>query len=137
MRAAIYARYSSDRQHERSIDDQVALCEKHLASLGGGSAEVYADYAISGAHLASRPSASRMLEDAAEGKFDIVIAEALDRLSRDQEHIAAIYKQLTFAGVKLITVSEGVPPRSCGEDQARADRPGESRQGAWWQSLRL
>ncbi len=107
MRAAIYARYSSDRQHERSIDDQVALCEKHLASLGGGSAEVYADYAISGAHLASRPSASRMLEDAADGKFDIVIAEALDRLSRDQEHIAAIYKQLTFAGVKLITVSEG------------------------------
>ena len=107
MRAAIYARYSSDRQHERSIDDQVALCEKQLTSLGASLTEVYADYAISGAHLASRPSASRMLADAAAGGFDIVITEALDRLSRDQEHIAAIYKQLTFAGVRLHTVSEG------------------------------
>jgi len=40
-------------------------------------------------------------------QVDIVVAEALDRISRDQEHVAAFFKQLAFAGVKLITISEG------------------------------
>ena len=39
--------------------------------------------------------------------FDIVVAEALDRLSRDQEDVAALYKQLRFADIKLITLAEG------------------------------
>ena len=36
-----------------------------------------------------------------------MIAEALDRISRDQEHVAAFYKQLSFCGVKILTLSEG------------------------------
>ena len=35
------------------------------------------------------------------------MAEALDRLSRDQEDVAALYKQLSFSGIKLITLAEG------------------------------
>jgi len=37
----------------------------------------------------------------------VVVAEALDRLSRDQEHIAALFKHLSFAGVKILTLGEG------------------------------
>jgi DNA invertase Pin-like site-specific DNA recombinase len=37
----------------------------------------------------------------------VVVAEALDPLSRDQEDIAGFYKQLTFAGVTLTTIAEG------------------------------
>jgi DNA invertase Pin-like site-specific DNA recombinase len=48
-----------------------------------------------------------MLEDARAGRFEVVVAEALDRLSRDQENIAGLFKQLSFAGVRLITLSEG------------------------------
>jgi DNA invertase Pin-like site-specific DNA recombinase len=48
-----------------------------------------------------------MLEDARSGNFEIVVAEALDRLSRDQEDVAGLYKQLTFSGVRLITLAEG------------------------------
>lgn len=48
-----------------------------------------------------------MMQDAAAGKFEIVLAEAMDRLSRDQEDIAGIFKRLQFAGVKIITLSEG------------------------------
>ncbi|BAI71504.1 site-specific DNA recombinase [Azospirillum sp. B510] len=107
MRIAIYARYSSENQHERSIDDQIRLCREHAARLGGSVVEVYADYAISGAHLKSRPNAMRLLEDARAGLCDAIVAEALDRLSRDQEDIAGIHKRLSFAGVQLITVSEG------------------------------
>jgi site-specific DNA recombinase len=38
---------------------------------------------------------------------DIVLAESLDRFSRDQEDIAGLFKRLTFVGVQLVTLSEG------------------------------
>ena len=48
-----------------------------------------------------------LLKDALDGKFAIILAESLDRLSRDQEDTAAIFKRLGFAGVKIVTLSEG------------------------------
>jgi site-specific DNA recombinase len=105
-RAAIYARYSSDNQRDASIDDQVRVCRRKLEAEGWQQAEVYSDHAISGASTL-RPGYQQMLMDARMGRFDILVAEALDRLSRDQEDIAALYKQLTFADVRLITLAEG------------------------------
>ena len=106
MKAAIYARYSSDNQRDASIEDQVRECRKWIEKEDHAVTEVYADHAISGASIL-RPGYQKMLEDARNGAFDILVAEALDRLSRDQENIAGLYKQLTFAGVRLITLSEG------------------------------
>jgi DNA invertase Pin-like site-specific DNA recombinase len=37
----------------------------------------------------------------------VVLAEALDRISRDQEDVAGVFKRMAFAGVKIITLSEG------------------------------
>ena len=37
----------------------------------------------------------------------MVLAESLDRFSRDQEHIAGFYKQARFAGVQVVTLAEG------------------------------
>lgn len=37
----------------------------------------------------------------------MVLAESLDRLSRDQEHVAQLHKAVRIAGVRLITLSEG------------------------------
>ncbi len=48
-----------------------------------------------------------MLEGAQEAAFDVVVAEALDRLSRDQEDVAALFKRLRFAGVRIVTLAEG------------------------------
>ncbi len=107
MRIAIYARYSSEHQQERSIDDQVRLCRERASAMGGDVVGIYADYAVSGAHLKSRPEACRLLKEAQESSFDVVISEALDRLSRDQEDVAGLYKRLRFANVKLVTLSEG------------------------------
>ena len=105
-RAAIYARYSSDNQRDASIEDQVRLCRARLDREGWNLVEAYADHAISGASTL-RPGYQKMLEDARAGHFDYLVAEALDRLSRDQEDIAGLYKQLSFAGVTLVTLSEG------------------------------
>ena len=106
MRAAIYARYSSDNQRDASIDDQVRQCRKRIESDGWRLTEVYSDHAISGASTL-RPGYQKMLTDARNGGFDVLIAEAMDRLSRDQEDIAGLYKQLSFADIQIITLSEG------------------------------
>ena len=102
----IYARYSSDNQRDASIEDQVRQCTKELANLNARCVNTYTDHAISGStHL--RPGYQRLLEDSRSGGFDLVIAEALDRLSRDQEDVAGLYKQLKFHGIQLVTLSEG------------------------------
>jgi site-specific DNA recombinase len=106
MRAAIYARYSSDQQSTASIPDQVRLCRRLCDDHGWTVVEVFADEAISGAtHL--RPGFQHMQQRAMAGGFDVLVSEALDRLSRDQEHIAGLYKRLTYLGVRIVTKSEG------------------------------
>ena len=106
-RAAIYARYSSDLQSATSIDDQVRLCREHATTAGDRVVKVYTDHAVSGGTIQNRPGLQALLQDARKGMFDTVIAEALDRISRDQEDIAAIYKRLTHAQVRLVTLAEG------------------------------
>jgi DNA invertase Pin-like site-specific DNA recombinase len=93
MRAAVYARYSSDAQRDASIEDQVRFCRELVQRHGWTVVEVYADHALSGAS-ALRPGYQRLLEDVRAGRFEVVVAEGLDRLSRDQEHTAALFKQL-------------------------------------------
>ena len=106
MRAAIYARYSSDQQSSASIPDQVRLCRKLCMDQGWTVVEVFADEAMSGAtHL--RPAFQGMQQTAMVGGFEILVTEALDRLSRDQEHIAGLYKRLSYLGVRMVTKSEG------------------------------
>jgi site-specific DNA recombinase len=107
MRAAIYARYSSDLQSTASIEDQIRLCRERVANEGGTAIETYTDYAISGDSLKNRPGIRALLSDAKSFKFDCVIAEALDRISRDQEDIAGIYKRLRHADIRLVTLAEG------------------------------
>ena len=59
--------------------------------------------------MSTEPAAahSDTYERCARGQVDIILAEALDRLSRDQEDIAGLYKRVQFADVKIITLSEG------------------------------
>ena len=106
-RAVIYARYSSELQSDASIEDQVRLCDERLQSEGHMLVQVYQDRAISGGSVHNRDGIQRLMEAVRLGGVDLVIAEALDRVSRDQEDIAAIYKRLQFAGVTLTTLAEG------------------------------
>lgn len=105
-RAVIYARYSSDRQREASIEDQIRLCAERAQREGWKVVQHYTDHALSGASL-MRPGIQALMRDAREESFEVVIAESLDRISRDQEDIAGLYKRLRFAGVAMLTLSEG------------------------------
>ncbi len=106
MRAAIYARYSSDLQREASVEDQIRLCLERAAREGWKITKQYSDRGNSGASLI-RPAIQALMQDAQRHEFDLVLTESLDRISRDQEDIAGLYKRFRFAGVKMVTLSEG------------------------------
>ncbi len=106
MKVAIYARYSSENQRDASIADQFRICREFAQRQGWHIAAEYSDHAISGATI-MRPGFQAMMREALQKKVDIVMAEALDRFSRDQEDTAGLFKRLTFAGVNIVTLAEG------------------------------
>jgi site-specific DNA recombinase len=106
MKVAIYARYSSENQRDASIGDQFRICREFAQRQGWHIAAEYSDHAVSGATI-MRPGFQAMMREALQKKFDIVMAEALDRFSRDQEDTAGLFKRLTFAGVNIVTLAEG------------------------------
>jgi DNA invertase Pin-like site-specific DNA recombinase len=107
MRAVIYARYSSDLQREASIEDQLSVCSERATREGWTVVGAYSDRAASGADILNRRGINTLLIDAKRGRFDVVVAEALDRISRDQEDVAAIYKRLRHNEIAIYTLAEG------------------------------
>jgi site-specific DNA recombinase len=106
-KAAIYARFSSDLQSDRSIEDQQVLCREFAQRSAMTVVATFEDRARSGASILGRDGLLSLMERSRTGEFDTVVVEALDRLSRDQEDLAGIYKRLSFAGIKIIAVHEG------------------------------
>ncbi|APX17652.1 resolvase [Phaeobacter inhibens] len=105
-RVAIYARYSSDLQTDKSIEDQIRVCQQRAEAEGWAVVECYTDHAISGESL-FRPGIQALMAAAPTGHFDIVISEALDRVSRDLEGAAKVFKHLRFNDQQMFTLSEG------------------------------
>ena len=90
LRAVIYARYSSEKSREASIPDQIRICQDLADRQGWDVVAVFQDAAISAAS-SFRSSYENLLVQARLRKFDVVVAESLDRLSRDQTDVAWLY----------------------------------------------
>jgi site-specific DNA recombinase len=96
-RAVIYARFSTELQNEKSTDDQIALCRTHAARQGLNVVGIYEDKARSGASVFGREGLMRLMDAARERAFDVVLVEALDRLSRDMEDLLAFINVCHFS----------------------------------------
>ena len=109
MKAAIYARYSSENQSEKSIDDQVRVCKNYCKDhdITIGDENIYIDQAISGS-LINRPGL-QALDRAAENKeFEAVVVDDLSRLSRSNHQMLTLVLKFNYYQVKLISVSDGI-----------------------------
>lgn len=106
-RAAIYARVSTTKQGEdgTSLETQEERCRAHAAAHGYEVASVYREV-HSGAELFERPQLTRLRETVRQGDVDIIIAYALDRLTRNQAHLGLIFSECDFAGVEVELVTE-------------------------------
>ncbi len=112
MKAAIYARFSSDNQREQSIDDQVRVCKDYAKknAIVVLDSHVYADEAKSGS-LRSRPGLEALKKAAEEKKFDVLLIDDSSRLSRDNQYFNTLLCLFQFWGVDLISVSDGLNSR--------------------------
>lgn len=109
MKAAVYARFSTEEQSEASIEDQLRVCRRVAEREGFETAECYSDAAITGG-TAQRPGYQRMLAAARRREFDAILAEDLKRLWREQAEQWRCIKELQDLGVHIITAS-GVDSR--------------------------
>jgi DNA invertase Pin-like site-specific DNA recombinase len=107
MRVALYGRFSSDQQNAKSADDQLALCRQHAERQGWTVVASFKDEAVSGASVIGRFGLENMLKAARANQFDLILVEAIDRLSRDQGDIGTIRKSLKFWGIGLHTLADG------------------------------
>jgi site-specific DNA recombinase len=109
--AVIYARFSTDRQDARSIDDQKRRCTEFAARHQMTVVETYADEAMSGSHTA-RPDLQRLLTDARQSKgraFSAVLVDDLSRLSRDLWGMGSmVFGELAAANVCVVDVMTGM-----------------------------
>ena len=108
-RIAIYARYSSDHQNKKSIDDQISECKKSVAQNfpDAKSPLIFTDRALSGQTTMHRDGYNEMLLVIKERNIDTLVTEGLDRLSRDLGDTAKFYKVCVFYGVKIFTLQDG------------------------------
>ena len=107
LNAVIYARYSSDRQTEQSIEGQLRECYAFAKANDIAVIDTYIDRAISG-KTDNRPAFQKMIEDSAKRQFQAVIVYRLDRFTRNR-YDSAIYKaRLKKNGVKVLSAMENL-----------------------------
>ena len=108
MNAVVYARYSSHRQGEQSIEGQLAEAQKFADAHGLTIIHEYCDRAMTGRND-NREEFQRMLSDASRHAFDALIVWKTDRIGRNKEEIALNKYHLKKNGVKIYYVAEAIP----------------------------
>jgi DNA invertase Pin-like site-specific DNA recombinase len=92
----------------RCLVDLALRCQEVASKYGGLEiVNTYVDAAVSGSSMMLRTGMQNLLQDSLSEKLDLVVSESLDRLSRNLHDISGLHKQLEFAGMKIVTLSEG------------------------------
>jgi site-specific DNA recombinase len=123
QRAVLYARYSTDRQRESSIVDQLRAAHARVEAEGWQIVAQHADEGVSGSvPVALRPGGKALLADALAGRFDILVLEGLDRLSREIGEAETITKRLEHRGIRIVGTADGYDSQAHGRKVMRIAR---------------
>lgn len=107
VKVALYSRFSTDRQNESSIGDQVRVCTEYVERQGWAVVERFEDQGISGAALGNRPGVLMLQEGARARRFDVIVVTDLTRLSRSQGDLSKMIDRLTMQGIRVVGVQDG------------------------------
>ena len=107
-KAVIYARYSSDKQTEASIEGQLKECYA-FANLNDYNVidEPYIDKALTGTND-NRINFQRLIDDSYRRSFEIVIVYQLDRFARSRFDSAHYKNLLKKNGVRVVSARENI-----------------------------
>ena len=113
MNIVIYARYSSDRQTEQSIEGQLKECYEYVKRNGYTVVGEYIDRAISGT-TDHRPEFQRMIADSDKKLFQAVLVYQLDRFARNRYDSATYKAKLKKNGVRVLSARENISDDASG-----------------------
>ncbi len=105
QRVAVYARYSTDKQNPRSIDDQVRACLALIKREGGRTTDVqiFQDAAVSGS-VSARAGLDALKLAVKEQRVDAVVTEDLSRLGRNQIDTLSLLRTFKTLGARLVAL---------------------------------
>ncbi len=106
--AVVYARYSSHRQGEQSIEGQLSEAYRYAADHDLKIVREYIDRAMTGRND-NREQFQEMLKDTAQKQFSTIILWKIDRFGRNREEIAFNKYRCKKNGVKVVYVAESIP----------------------------
>ncbi|MDY6368160.1 MAG: recombinase family protein [Clostridia bacterium] len=106
--AVIYARYSSEKQTEQSIEGQLRVCHEYAERNDIKIIHEYIDRAMTGKND-NRQDFQKMIKDSSKKLWDYVLVYKLDRFSRNKYETAIHRKTLKDNGVKLLSAMENIP----------------------------
>jgi hypothetical protein len=108
-RTALYVRVSTDRQ---TVENQIGALSKVAAARGWQIVETFNDAGISGAKgRRDRPGLDEMLKQAQLGRFDVVMAWAIDRLGRSLIDLLETIESLKVVASIFIWINRRSTPR--------------------------
>jgi site-specific DNA recombinase len=102
MKAALYARYSTDKQRDASIDDQFRECERVARAAGFSIVSRFEDKGMSGG-TADRPGYQALLSAARRKQFNIIVVEDISRLWRNRAEFGPRSAEFEDLGVHCVT----------------------------------
>ena len=105
--AVIYARYSSDKQTEQTIENQIRICKDYARAHNLNVVNIYADRGKSG-RSDNRPEFQHMLTDMEKREFQVIIVYMLDRFMRNTYLALTTEHLLEEYGVELQSVCEPI-----------------------------
>lgn len=104
--AVIYARYSSDKQTDQSIEGQLRVCNEYAERNGLTIVDTYIDRATTGTND-NRPAFQKMLADSDKPvAWDIVLVYAIDRFGRNAIEVAVNKQRLRKNKKTLISATQ-------------------------------
>ncbi|MFP5317189.1 MAG: recombinase family protein [Acidimicrobiia bacterium] len=109
VRAAVYARVSTDEQaeHGTSLDEQVRRCEAYCAAHGWTVVAIYREQGVSGSR-ASRPELDQLMRSARSREVDAIVVAKLDRWGRSMRHLCSALGDLDDWQIRFASVAEAI-----------------------------
>lgn len=105
--AVVYARFSSHKQGEQSIEGQLAAAQAYAAARGYQIIHEYIDRAMTGRND-NRDEFQQMLSDCAKKQFSVIIVWKVDRFGRNREEITFNKYHCKKHGVRVEYVAENM-----------------------------
>ncbi|MCH7663360.1 MAG: recombinase family protein [Chloroflexi bacterium] len=105
--AAIYGRVST---RDQNLETQLVPVRKYVRRVRWKLFREYTDFGISGAER-SRPGLDGLMQDARQGRFNVLVVWKLDRLGRSLQHLIRVVNDLNDNGKYFMSLQENSDSR--------------------------